>query len=204
MIASGSSMFGSYIAAGVFALLGVLFVIVLFMAMGAAKKRGAMWQSFAAANGLQFNGSGLVPAMQGVFGGCMTDIQIVRRGSGKHKHAFTRFAAAINTPLPQGFCLYRESVFSGVGSFLGMQDIKTGDPAIDSLFVIKGNDENGARAVLNRPAVRNALVQVGGNEPRFSLENGWASYEIRGMPSTPAELHAGLSRIVFVTAAFLQ
>ncbi|MCC6575680.1 MAG: hypothetical protein IT462_18010 [Planctomycetes bacterium] len=204
MIANGGGLFGIYVTLGVFGLLAVLFTFIMIVAIGAAKKRREMWQSFAAANGLQFNGNGLRPALQGMFGGCMIDVQIVIHGTRKHRHSYTRFAAAINTPLPHGLCLYRESVFSGVGSFLGMQDIKTGDPAVDSLFVIKGNDENGARAVLGRPAVRNALVQVGGNEPRFSLANGWASYEIRGMPATPAELHAGLSRIAFVAAAFLQ
>jgi hypothetical protein len=57
---------------------------------------------------------------------------------------------------PDGFRfnIYRKSIFSGLGKWLGMQDITVGDPFFDDEFIVQGNDEAHVRRLLAVPRLR--------------------------------------------------
>lgn len=52
------------------------------------------------------------------------------------------------------FKIYREGFFSTVGKLFGMQDILTGDPFFDKEFIIKGNNPEKIRLLLNDAKIR--------------------------------------------------
>jgi hypothetical protein len=66
------------------------------------------------------------------------------------------------------FAISRKHFLTGVGKFLGMQDIEIGDPAFDDEFVIKGNDEVKVRALFADPRLRQLIQE----QPYVSLQNG--------------------------------
>src|SRR5687768_17350738 len=57
---------------------------------------------------------------------------------GKAYVTFTRMRAPYANPDGFRFTIYRKSIFSGIATMLGMQDIRIGDPSFDDEFVIKG------------------------------------------------------------------
>lgn len=64
------------------------------------------------------------------------------------------------------FTIYRSSVFSPIGKFMGMQDIPIGDPAFDEDFVIKSNSEAQVRRFLGNPKLKSLIAA----QPRLRLE----------------------------------
>src|SRR5437870_1980999 len=49
------------------------------------------------------------------------------------------------------FTIYRKSVFTALGTMLGMQDVEVGFAEFDDAFVIKGTDEAKLRALFANP-----------------------------------------------------
>lgn len=71
------------------------------------------------------------------------------------------------------FKIYREGFFSGMGKFFGMQDLIIGDPYFDERFVIKGNNAEKIKRLLDDENLRQ-LIDL---QPRIALEirddEGW-------------------------------
>ena len=89
------------------------------------------------------------------------------------ENAFTRLRAPFVNPGGFHFRIYRESVFSGLGKALGMQDIIIGDPMFDNAFIIQSNDQGRVRELLADEKIR-ALIAA---QPRIRFEvkddEGW-------------------------------
>jgi hypothetical protein len=85
----------------------------------------------------------------------------------------TRMRAPFPNPTGFRFSIHRASVFSYLGSLLGMQDIEVGYPEFDKEFVIKSNDESSVRALCDSERLR-TLVSA---QPKFQLciqnDEGW-------------------------------
>ena len=62
--------------------------------------------------------------------------------TGKSSVTYTRMRAPYINPEGFRFTIYRKSIFSDLGKFLGMQDIEVSDPDFDEAFIIKGNDDS--------------------------------------------------------------
>ncbi len=77
--------------------------------------------------------------------------------TGKTHMTFTRMRAPYVNPLGFRFTIYRKSAFSGIGKFLGMQDIEIGEPAFDDAFIVKATDESQVRSLLANPKIRQLL-----------------------------------------------
>jgi hypothetical protein len=90
--------------------------------------------------------------------------------SGEGIKIFTRIRIGLAGP-PAGLCVYRKSAWSKLGKVVGMQDIATGDPSFDRLFVVKGKDH---MEVLNylTPSRRMALQDLAGKFWRLELQGG--------------------------------
>jgi hypothetical protein len=60
---------------------------------------------------------------------------------------------------PDGFrfTVSRKNIFSGIATFLGMQDVEIGDRAFDDEFVIKATDEGRARTLFSSPRLRELI-----------------------------------------------
>lgn len=111
------------------------------------------------------------------------------------------------------FRLYRRSIFSGLGKFLGMQDIEVGQPALDREFIIKADSEGRIRALLLRSGISNALMTLGGGrlETRPFRRRGADTARIRelrytvpGVVREAARLDAVVDLFVEVTAHLVK
>jgi hypothetical protein len=85
----------------------------------------------------------------------------------------TRMRAPFPNPTGFRFSIHRASIFSSVGTLLGMQDIQVGHAEFDQDFVIKGNDEAAVKNLCGNERLR-ALVMA---QPKFRLsvhdDEGW-------------------------------
>lgn len=91
-----------------------------------------------------------------------------------HVHVpHTRMRAPFPNPTGFRFSIHRASVFSALGTLLGMQDIDVGYPEFDKEFVIKSNDESTVRSLFDSEQLR-ALIAA---QPKFQLciqnDEGW-------------------------------
>jgi hypothetical protein len=93
--------------------------------------------------------------------------------TGKTVVVFTRMRAPYVNPDGFRFKIYRKGVFSGIGKFLGMQDIEIGDAAFDEAFIIKSTDESRVRTLLSNEKLRELIAKQ--PEIHFSVKDdeGW-------------------------------
>jgi len=89
----------------------------------------------------------------------------------------TRMRAPFPNPSGFRFSIHRSTVFSYLGTLLGMQDIHVGHPEFDATFVIKGNNEDAVQQLCGSERLR-ALVVA---QPKFQLsiqdDDGWFGAE---------------------------
>jgi len=89
----------------------------------------------------------------------------------------TRMRAPFPNPTGFRFSIGRSTVFSYLGTLLGMQDVQVGHPEFDATFVIKGNDEAAVQGLCSSERWR-ALVTA---QPKFQLsiqdDDGWFGAE---------------------------
>ena len=92
---------------------------------------------------------------------------------GKTFMHFTRMRAPYVNPEGFRFTIYRRSVFSGVGTWLGMQDIEAGDRAFDEAFVIKGTHEGRVRSLFSNPRLRELIAAQRSIHLTVKDDEGW-------------------------------
>lgn len=113
--------------------------------------------------------------------------------AGKTVLIFTRMRAPYVNPSGFRFTIYRKGMFSGIGKWLGMQDIEVGDPAFDEAFIVKGTSESQVRALLSNPALR-ALIAA---QPDIHFEvkddEGWFG---RSFPDGVDELYFNVLGVI--------
>jgi hypothetical protein len=84
------------------------------------------------------------------------------------------------------FKIYREGFFASIGKFFGMQDQEIGDPFFDDNFIIKGNDAEKIRLLLNDASLKE-LIQA---QPNICFQirddEGWFGADF---PEGIDELH---------------
>jgi hypothetical protein len=91
-----------------------------------------------------------------------------------HTHiTYTRMRAPYVNMDGFRFTIYRRGMLSGLGKFLGMQDIEEGYPEFDEAFIIKSTDESRVRTLLGNAKIR-MLIQA---QPSIHLQvkddEGW-------------------------------
>lgn len=86
---------------------------------------------------------------------------------------YTRMRAPYVNPDLFRFTIYRRGLFTGLGQWLGLQDIEVGHPGFDHDFVIKGTDEGKLRALFANERLRQLIAA----QPRVHLtvkdHEGW-------------------------------
>lgn len=121
--------------------------------------------------------------------------------TGKTTVVFTRLRAPYVNPDGFRFKIYRRSIFSNLGKFLGMDDVEIGEPAFDEAFIIKGTDPAKLKSLFASAKLRE-LIEL---QPRIDLsvrdDEGWfgaefppdtdeLAYAVPGIIKDPARLRA--------------
>ncbi len=179
----------------------VLGGIAVALTVNHARKLRQNWAVFAAGNGLAFSGQALMeqPSISGRYGGFFINIYTESRGGGKNRTTWTLFCVPMT--LPEDLNLYSETVFSGIGKMLGMQDLRLGDDTLDGMFVVQARDVVGAKTLLTHPRVRAALREVGSAHPGLRLNGGRVIIEVRGYVSDMVRMQKCMLAAVHVAAA---
>ncbi len=84
-------------------------------------------------------------------------LDIYTVSSGHSHNYYTRMRAPFVNADGFRFLAYRHGIFTGLGKFLGMQDVAVGFPDFDRDFVIKGNDETRLRQFFSYEKIRSLL-----------------------------------------------
>jgi len=79
---------------------------------------------------------------------------------GQHPQYYTRLLYTLAAPPPFKFKVYLEGVLQKLGKKLGGQDVQSGDPRFDGVFIVKASDELRAQMVLGDAALREAMLQL--------------------------------------------
>src|SRR5687767_4161231 len=121
--------------------------------------RSEIWRQLAEEIGGRYVEGGLWRGdrVQGSHGEWTVTLDTYTVPVGKTYVTYTRMRAPYVNPDGFRFTVYRKSVFSGVATFLGMQDIDIGDPEFDHDFVIKGTDEGRVRTLFSSPSLRQLI-----------------------------------------------
>lgn len=93
--------------------------------------------------------------------------------TGKTTMVFTRLRAPYVNPEGFRFTIYRRSIFSDLGKFMGMDDVEIGEPQFDKDFIIKGTDPEKLRQLFASAKLRELVEK----QPRIHLKvqdhEGW-------------------------------
>ena len=106
------------------------------------------------------------PALVYKHGERQIQLDTYTKDSGNSSTTYTRVRAPFINKDELYFKIYREEVFSDIGKFLGMQDIKIGDPFFDEQFIIKSNNRKKLKLFLADPKIKE-LIQ---SQPKIHLE----------------------------------
>ncbi len=92
---------------------------------------------------------------------------------GKTYATYTRMRAPYVNADGFRFSISRRSVFTGIATFLGMQDIAVGDPQFDHDFVIKATDEGRLRTLFASPRLRELVEAQRNIHLSVKDDEGW-------------------------------
>ena len=93
--------------------------------------------------------------------------------AGKTYITYTRMRAPYVNPDGFRFSISRRSIFTGLATFLGMQDIAIGDPQFDEAFVIKGTDEGRVRTLFSSSRLRELVDAQRNIHLSVKDDEGW-------------------------------
>ena len=106
--------------------------------------------------------------------------------TGKSSTTYTRMRAAFVNTDQFRFSVYRCGIFSGLGKFLGFEDIEIGDTAFDEDFVIKASDEEKVKLLLADPKIRDLIDEQTAFHLEVKDDDGWFGSDF---PQGVDELH---------------
>lgn len=135
-----------------------------------------------------------VDRVQVTHGEWVVTLDTYHESSGKVTVAYTRLRAPFVNPDGFRFAIDRSSVFSGIATRLGMQDIVVGHEPFDADFVVKATDEGRARSLLSSDRLRTLIAA----QPTVLLtvkdDEGWFG------PTFPE----GVDELVFLTRGVIK
>ena len=121
-------------------------------------QRETVWRELAQEIGGQYHAAGWYgDKMQFQFQDWTITLDVVNVGSGKSSAIHTRLRAPYVNAEDFRFTIYRKSIFSGIGKWLGMQDIEIGAEPFDEDFIIKGNNEDRVREFFADETIRDLI-----------------------------------------------
>jgi hypothetical protein len=204
---SGASFLLSMIAVliGAVLLVGLIIGGTLFMIFGLLRYRGNRWAAAAKALGLELEPRQSTPSIHQQMVGRRGDLQIVvgirveHHGSGKNRSVvyFTYAKALFSAPLQSGTFVstsgFSDKIFAAVGL---NEDLKIGDEAIDSAYMIRTLDQEFTRALLTEPRVREGMLGYSRGAWRPKLDDGSIRLERQRLEFDPKTLSRQIAGVV--------
>jgi hypothetical protein len=100
-------------------------------------------------------------------------LDAVTSGDADSSRTWTRMRAPFRNKDGLRFTIYRETVLTDLGTWLGMQDIEVGHPFFDDAFVVKGNDPDKVRRLLDDGRLRRLLAAQPDVHLEVKDDEGW-------------------------------
>ncbi|MBI2896985.1 MAG: hypothetical protein HYY06_25735 [Deltaproteobacteria bacterium] len=164
------------VAAGVSLAIPVgLIVGVVAWSSHVGKRRAAAWARLAQRLGLTYGNGTVYGQLEGQAVRLVTEV----RGSGKSRHTVTVVSSHVFPAFDLGLAVSRHGFLAAIGQLMGATDIEVGDPEFDRAFVVRADEPERARIVLDRE-LRQVLGQVAGTGFPFRISDGGFSIERRG------------------------
>ncbi|WP_196888476.1 hypothetical protein [Aureivirga sp. CE67] len=82
------------------------------------------------------------------------------RTQGEHRKTYTRLRVPVENFENFRFDIYDEKITSVIGKWFGMQDIEIGSPKFDDHFIIKGNNPDKVKLLLEDSELRDLLYTL--------------------------------------------
>ncbi len=95
--------------------------------------------------------------------------------TGTQKTAYTRMRAPFVNKDGLQFEIYKESLASSIAKLFGMQDIEGGDAFFDDNFIIKGNNEEKVKILLNDKGLMKLIELLPDLSFQIREDDGWFS-----------------------------
>jgi len=95
-------------------------------------------------------------------------VRVSSRQGSKNSPPETRVHTTLNNNLPSKVVIYKESIVSGLGKLVGMQDIQIGSDEFDKEFIIRGDDEQFVINLINY-GIQNKLLGIKKEKPHVSI-----------------------------------
>jgi hypothetical protein len=141
-------------------LLAGLFGVILTL----RRARLNRWGEIAARTGLRLNEKTIVdsPELSGDYRGRRLRMTIASRqkGSTRLRKTWTLVTADVANPTFLGLKLYRQDIVDTMLTTLGMPDLKVGDATFDARFIIRSDDPQTAKQLLENAELRNDLMRA--------------------------------------------
>jgi uncharacterized protein DUF3137 len=115
------------------------------------------------------------------------EFSVFFRPGGKHSPPWTHVHAPLSLPRDIRLSVFQDSIAYRAFKLVGGQDIEVGYEKFDRAFVIRGNDDARARAVL-RPEIQERLLELTGQSVSLSLSQQKLELVVSGIPASEDEL----------------
>ncbi len=137
--------------------------------------RREIWQSLSEQTGSEFIEGGFFKTDKVVahIRDWIVTLDTYTVSTGKSSVTYTRIRAPYINVDGIRFVIYRSSIFSGIGTALGMQDIEVGFPQFDEEFVIKSNNEQKIKELLSSARIRELIEQQRHFRMEVKDDEGW-------------------------------
>lgn len=177
---------GFFLIFGIFA---AVFVLLLILAKAQQDQANTAWRSAASQLGLHYKPGAFLQGrrIDGKYKGQWIQIDTFRRGSGKSSTTYTRYEVAFADSLNLGLHLSRQGFFSQVWTFLGGQDILTGDEEFDLAIVVRGHDDDEIRRFLT-PARKDRIYTLLSEFQECTIDDNKIQCCLRGVEKSSARL----------------
>lgn len=183
-----------------FFVLTVAIAAIVYFRRGKRARRN--WLSLAARYGLEYTPPGPAEVLsrkaaiafqdpgevKGVLDGLPFRLYVAIYGTSKDRRIFTIIKVEI-PGVPDGLKIYQTNVFNKFMTYLGAQDIITGDPEFDRVFVVKGDNQDEALSWLNDQR-RQALLKIMGDNSSMDIREGSLHFQ-QGEVCADAEVLEG-------------
>jgi hypothetical protein len=143
--------------------------------------RKEIWRQLSTEIGAQYVEGGFWKGdkVQASHGGWMVTLDTYTVSNGKTTVVYTRMRAPYDDPTGFRFTIYRKGLFTGLGKWLGMQDVNVGYEPFDEAFVIKGNDEGMLRALFSNAKLRDLIDKQ--KNIHFTVKRGALHFHVTGV-----------------------
>jgi hypothetical protein len=161
---------------------------------GPSKKE--VWNQLSAEIGAQYKDGGFWKGdkVQAKHGEWTVTLDTYTVSNGKTTVVFTRMRAPYVNPAGFRFTVYRKTIFSAVGKWLGMQDIEVHDEQFDRDFIVKGTDEDKVRALFGNARIRELITAQKHIHFEVKDDEGWFG----------ATFPEGVDELVFVVVGVIK